>query len=98
MLTLQILGLDVCANMIIGDGMRRGVSGGQKKRVTTGMPKISLKITFNTKAKLYEFRMVPASRKFLLMKIMTTLYKTVTEILSKLSLKITFYTFNTKAN
>ncbi|KAK9026870.1 hypothetical protein V6N11_066729 [Hibiscus sabdariffa] len=33
---LKILGLDVCADTIVGDAMRRGVSGGQKKRVTTG--------------------------------------------------------------
>ncbi|CAL8161741.1 unnamed protein product [Prunus armeniaca] len=33
---LKILGLDICADIIVGDGMRRGKSGGQKKRVTTG--------------------------------------------------------------
>ncbi|MQM16819.1 hypothetical protein Taro_049778 [Colocasia esculenta] len=33
---LKILGLDFCADIIVGDEMRRGVSGGQKKRVTTG--------------------------------------------------------------
>ncbi|XP_020260301.1 pleiotropic drug resistance protein 2-like isoform X1 [Asparagus officinalis] len=33
---LQVLGLDVCADIIIGDEMIRGISGGQKKRVTTG--------------------------------------------------------------
>ncbi|GMI89506.1 ATP-binding cassette G38, pleiotropic drug resistance 10 [Hibiscus trionum] len=33
---LKILGLEVCADTIVGDAMRRGVSGGQKKRVTTG--------------------------------------------------------------
>lgn len=33
----QILGLDVCKDMLIGDEMRRGISGGQKKRVTIGM-------------------------------------------------------------
>ncbi|KAH7684878.1 Xenobiotic-transporting ATPase protein [Dioscorea alata] len=34
--TLRILGLDICANTIVGDEMQRGISGGQKKRVTTG--------------------------------------------------------------
>lgn len=33
---LKILGLDICADIIVGDEMRRGISGGQKKRVTTG--------------------------------------------------------------
>eukprot|EP00250_Pteridium_aquilinum_P022353 c25359_g2_i2 orf=102-4673(+) len=33
---LKILGLDVCADTIVGDEMRRGISGGQRKRVTTG--------------------------------------------------------------
>ncbi|XP_057807442.1 pleiotropic drug resistance protein 3-like isoform X3 [Salvia miltiorrhiza] len=33
---LKILGLDVCADTLFGDAMRRGVSGGQKKRLTTG--------------------------------------------------------------
>jgi len=34
--TLRLLGLDVCADILIGDEMRRGISGGQRKRVTTG--------------------------------------------------------------
>ncbi|KZV47395.1 pleiotropic drug resistance protein 3-like [Dorcoceras hygrometricum] len=33
---LKILGLDVCADTLFGDAMRRGISGGQKKRLTTG--------------------------------------------------------------
>ncbi|XP_057969760.1 pleiotropic drug resistance protein 1-like [Malania oleifera] len=33
---LKILGLEVCADTLVGDEMLRGISGGQKKRVTTG--------------------------------------------------------------
>ncbi|XP_050366553.1 pleiotropic drug resistance protein 1-like [Argentina anserina] len=33
---LKILGLEVCADTMVGDDMFRGISGGQKKRVTTG--------------------------------------------------------------
>ncbi|XP_078447546.1 pleiotropic drug resistance protein 2-like [Wolffia australiana] len=33
---LKMLGLDICANVLVGDEMRRGISGGQKKRVTVG--------------------------------------------------------------
>ncbi|XP_020252372.1 ABC transporter G family member 31 isoform X3 [Asparagus officinalis] len=33
---LKVLGLDVCADTQVGSDMVRGVSGGQKKRVTTG--------------------------------------------------------------
>lgn len=32
----QILGLDICADTLVGDEMTRGISGGQKKRVTIG--------------------------------------------------------------
>ncbi|KAL6533835.1 transcription factor [Orobanche hederae] len=33
---LKVLGLDVCADTLVGDENIRGISGGQKKRVTTG--------------------------------------------------------------
>ncbi|XP_010473961.1 PREDICTED: ABC transporter G family member 31-like [Camelina sativa] len=33
---LRVLGLDVCSDTIVGNDMMRGVSGGQRKRVTTG--------------------------------------------------------------
>ncbi|MBA0745369.1 hypothetical protein Gogos_007946 [Gossypium gossypioides] len=33
---MKILGLDMCADTLVGNEMLRGISGGQKKRVTTG--------------------------------------------------------------
>ncbi|KAL9235362.1 hypothetical protein vseg_010125 [Gypsophila vaccaria] len=33
---LKVLGLDNCADTMVGNDMARGISGGQKKRVTTG--------------------------------------------------------------
>ncbi|XP_024981119.1 ABC transporter G family member 31 [Cynara cardunculus var. scolymus] len=33
---LKVLGLDVCSETVIGNDMVRGISGGQRKRVTTG--------------------------------------------------------------
>ncbi|KDO58224.1 hypothetical protein CISIN_1g000524mg [Citrus sinensis] len=33
---LKVLGLEVCADTMVGDEMIRGISGGERKRVTTG--------------------------------------------------------------
>ncbi|CAA2995350.1 pleiotropic drug resistance 3 [Olea europaea subsp. europaea] len=33
---LKILGLDICSDTLVGDAMRRGISGGQNKRLTAG--------------------------------------------------------------
>ncbi|RHN48647.1 putative sulfate-transporting ATPase [Medicago truncatula] len=33
---LKMLGLDICADIMVGGEMKRGISGGQKKRLTTG--------------------------------------------------------------
>ncbi|XP_050265738.1 pleiotropic drug resistance protein 1-like isoform X11 [Quercus robur] len=33
---IKILGLEICADIMVGDEMRRGISGGQRKRVTVG--------------------------------------------------------------
>ncbi|CAI8614414.1 unnamed protein product [Vicia faba] len=33
---LRILGLEICADTFVGNAMLRGISGGQRKRVTTG--------------------------------------------------------------
>ncbi|PQQ20294.1 pleiotropic drug resistance protein 1-like isoform X1 [Prunus yedoensis var. nudiflora] len=35
-LIMKVLGLEACADTVVGDEMTRGISGGQKKRVTTG--------------------------------------------------------------
>lgn len=35
-LYVKILGLDICADTLVGDEMLKGISGGQKKRLTTG--------------------------------------------------------------
>ncbi|OQR98045.1 ATP-binding Cassette (ABC) Superfamily [Achlya hypogyna] len=42
--TLKVLGLSHVANTIVGDQMLRGVSGGERKRVTTGEMKFGMKL------------------------------------------------------
>uniref|UniRef100_A0A0E0QPY5 ABC transporter domain-containing protein n=1 Tax=Oryza rufipogon TaxID=4529 RepID=A0A0E0QPY5_ORYRU len=39
---LKILGLDICADTIVGNNMLRGITGGQKKRLTTGNVSLEL--------------------------------------------------------
>jgi hypothetical protein len=48
---LQILGLDICADTLVGDPIRRGISGGQKKRLTTG----SVDLTVNETMHAFQF-------------------------------------------
>ena len=33
---LRLLGLEICSSTLVGNEMLRGISGGQKKRVTAG--------------------------------------------------------------
>ncbi|CAA0842185.1 ABC transporter G family member 29 [Striga hermonthica] len=42
---VQILGLDGCRDTVVGDEMSRGISGGEKKRVTTGEMMVGPKST-----------------------------------------------------
>lgn len=35
---LRMLGLDICADVICGSALTRGISGGQRKRLTAGAP------------------------------------------------------------
>ncbi|NP_001275356.1 pleiotropic drug resistance protein 1-like [Solanum tuberosum] len=46
--TLKILGLEICADTLVGDEMIRGISGGQRKRLTTGLDKQKpWRVTYN---------------------------------------------------
>ena len=42
-MVIQQLGLENCQNSIVGNGMMRGVSGGERKRVTTGEMEFGMK-------------------------------------------------------
>ncbi|CAK9229936.1 unnamed protein product [Sphagnum troendelagicum] len=42
---MKILGLDICADTVVGNEMLRGISGGQRKRVTTGEMVVGAKKT-----------------------------------------------------
>lgn len=37
---MKVLGLETCSDVIIGDAMKRGISGGEKKRLTLGIVEI----------------------------------------------------------
>ena len=42
---VKMLGLDICAETVVGNAMMRGISGGQKKRVTSGKaPALALRL------------------------------------------------------
>lgn len=43
---MKVLGLDICADTVVGSDMNRGVSGGQRKRVTTGIPAHTLSCSY----------------------------------------------------
>lgn len=42
-LVIRQLGLKICENTVVGDAMLRGISGGERKRVTTGEMEFGLK-------------------------------------------------------
>ena len=63
-LVLQILGLDDCSDVVVGDMMRRGISGGQKKRVTTGASSHKTKTSTGLKLLNYLPQMGLMSKRF----------------------------------
>jgi hypothetical protein len=45
-ITLQLMGLDGCADTFVGSNIVRGVSGGERHRVTTGCITVHLIFLF----------------------------------------------------
>lgn len=52
---VQILGLSECADIIVGDELRRGISGGQKKRLTIGTHNHNCYFLFESKMEAISF-------------------------------------------
>ncbi|KAG0455314.1 hypothetical protein HPP92_024606 [Vanilla planifolia] len=59
---MKILGLEACADIFVGDEMLRGISGGQKKRVTTGYDssaeKLIIEATMEMKTEGFEDKLL----------------------------------------
>jgi hypothetical protein len=47
LLPLQILGLQICSDTLVGNDMARGISGGQRKRVTIGALNLYIELSCN---------------------------------------------------
>lgn len=59
---LKVLGLDVCSETVVGNDMLRGVSGGQRKRVTTGISLTSSHTSLSRHFPLCSFSLVHAKK------------------------------------
>ena len=58
---LKVLGLDVCSDAVVGNDMLRGISGGQRKRVTTGL---SLSLSGGQRKRVYQVILVAYIQNF----------------------------------